>query len=278
MTLFFGTLMALIIIALTAFWLNRVIFDTDRFTATTVSALSEESSRESIGNLVADRVFENRPLLRATLSEPLSEYVAAFLATERAQTGIERAAREAQLLFTSPRREPVELELTEYKAIIATAQEIVRPDETERRLNVDDIPDSITLVDTSQLPNFHQATIITHTVGPLSLIAALFLAGVWLVRGGRANLYQRSRILLLVVIASAAIAALIGPIVEPTFVSVGRDAPSQTLLANFYTAFTAPFLTLTLWLGTLATLTLVGLTGWRELTKRYSPRIELKKR
>jgi hypothetical protein len=278
MTLFFGTLMVLIITALTAFWLNRVIFDTDRFTSITVSAFSEESSRESVGNLIAERVFENRPLLRANLSEPLSNYIASFLATDTAQSGIERAAREAQLLFTSPRREPVVLELAEYKAIIATAQELVRPDESERRLNVEDIPDSITLIDTNQLPNFHQTAIVTHIVGPLSLIAALALAGAWLIQGKRINLYKRSRILLLVVIASAIVAALIGPIVEPIFISVGSNAPSQTLLANFYTAFITPYLNQALWLGAIAALALVGLTAWRELTKRYSPKLELKKK
>jgi hypothetical protein len=278
MTLYFGTIIGLILLMLTSLWLNRVIFNTERFTDITVNAFSEPSSREAVGSLVASRVFENKPVLKATLSDRLSGYVSGLLASEAAKTSVNRLAREGQLLFTSPQKDPVILELSTLKPIIASAQELVQKDETQRRLNVGDIPDSITIVDTSELPNFHTAAVYVHIAGPLSLLAVLTLAGYWLYRGGKQNRYKRSQILMLVVIASAILAVIIGPLAEPSFISLGRDAPSQTLLGNLYREFITPFRNQALLLGSLATLTLVLTTAWHELNKRYSLTFKISKK
>jgi hypothetical protein len=278
MFLFFSALIGLILISLTSIWLNRVIFNTERFTAVTTAAFSEPSSRESIGSLVASRVFEDRPLLRATLSERLSGYVASLLGTETAVNAVERLAQETQLLFTSPQRDPVVLDLSSIKPLVASAQELVRSDDSQRRLSVEDIPDSITIIDTTKLPNFHTASMYVHIAGAVALVLAILMGVYWIIRGGKQSIYKRSRIIMLVIIAAAALAVVIGPLAEPAFVSLGRDAPSQSLLRNLYESYTLPFRNQALFLGAMALFLFVAITLWREFKKRYKLIVKVNKK
>lgn len=268
----------LIVISLTSLWLNRVIFNTERFTTVTTSVFAQQSSRDSVGSLIANRIFENRPLLRAALSSRLSSYISGLLASDTATASVNRLAREGQLLFTSPRRDPVIIDLSGVKPIIASAQELVQKSEVEQRINVADIPDSVTVIDTKALPNFHRSAVYTHLMGPLSLFGALVLSAAWVNRGGKRNWYKRSRMLMLVVIASAIAALIIGPLAEPSFISLGRDAPSQTLLSNLYKGFITPFRNQALWLGSVTGVILLCTTIYHEFTRRYAVNLSVTKK
>lgn len=278
MSAFFITIASLIVISLTSVWLNRVIFNTERFTTITTSVFAQQSSRDSVSNLIANKIFENRPLLKATLSGRLSSYISGLLASDTATISVDKLAREGQLLFTSPRREPVVIDLSGVKPIIASAQELIQKNESEQRINIADIPDSITIIDTQALPNFHRAAVLTHLLGPLSLLCALILAGVWLARGGKANRYKRSRMLMVVVFGSALVAIIIGPLAEPSFISLGRDAPSQTLLSNLYKGFITPFRNQAMWLGATSAILLIITTITYELSRRYAINISITKK
>lgn len=268
LTILFTTIITLLIISLSAAWLNRVIFDTNRFTSTASAALLEQSSRDSIGRLVADRLLENRPVLDRLIAEPVANVVSSFLATEQAQSGIERTVREGQLLFTSPQKPPVVLDFTPYKSAIVTAQQII-PNEGEQRIDVNDIPDAVVLIDTTQLPNFYEYSLYTNFAGPAAFVAAVVLAGAWIWRG-KANRYGRSRAVLVAVLAAGIIAVVLGPIAEPAFVSIGRDAASQTILGNLYDAFITPFRNQALVLAGTAILGLVALIATHEIRNHFN--------
>lgn len=81
----------LVLISLTALWLQRNIYDTERFTTITTKVFAEESSRQSIGHLVSSQVLEATPTLKSLLSERLAGHVANLLGTQ-ASTGGRRAA------------------------------------------------------------------------------------------------------------------------------------------------------------------------------------------
>lgn len=276
LTILFSTIIGLLLISLSSLWLNRVVFDTDTFTSTATDALLAQSSRDSIGRLVADRAFAEQPVLGSLLSEPLANYVSSFLGSDAAQSGIERVVREGQLLFTTPQKPPVVLDLLPYKSVIATAQEVI-PNDSEERLSVESIPDVVVIIDTDRLPNFYQYSLYTHFAGPASLVAAGFLAGFWIWRG-KARRYQRTRTILVVVIATSVIALIIGPLVEPAFISVGRDAASQTLLSNLYKSFVDPFRVQALWLGAIATFSLGVLIAVYEIKNAYKIEFKITKR
>jgi hypothetical protein len=274
----FGLVVALLLVALTSLWLQRAIFNTDRFTAITTAAFTEESSRQSIGETVANRVFEGRPALRVAVGDRLSGAISSLLATERAESAIARAAREAQLLVTSPRRDPVVLQLSGLKTAIVRAQELTQVEANNVRIDDSDIPDQIVLIDTSTLPNFYVYAVTVFWLGPVSLLAAVALT-VWWVRRGGAQLYvRRSQIMLLVLLVSAGLALLIGPLAEPAFVSIGRDAPSQTLLSNAYRGFIAPFRDQAIVLGVVSALALLSLTAWQRVLRQYQVKVSIVRR
>lgn len=276
LTLLFGTIIGLLLISLSSLWLNRVAFDNERFTSIATDALLEQSSRDSIGQLVADRALENRPILNRLLAEPIANVVSSLLATEPAQKSVERAVREGQLLFTSPEQPPVVLDFTGYKSVIATAQQLI-PNEGEQRIDVNDIPDSIVLIDTTKLPNYYEYSVYTHLAGPATFVSAVALAGIWIWRG-KANRYRRTLAILLAVVAAAMIALVIGPIAEPSFISIGRDAASQTLLGNLYQAFITPFRNQALLLGGVALVGLVALIVTHALRNKYQFELKTTKR
>ena len=106
-TIFFSVISVLLLVSLTAFWLQRTIFNTERFTALTTEALLQESSRQSIGEIASNKILNNQPTLKMVLGDKLTEQVSGLLGTEYASKSLGKVARQAQLVFTSPAREPI---------------------------------------------------------------------------------------------------------------------------------------------------------------------------
>ena len=263
------TIAVLVLVALTSFWLRYTMFDTDNFTKLTTSAVHTPSSRRSIGELVANRVFERTPALRALLSDRLAERVAGVLETDRAQSSVNRAVRESQLLVTSPRRDPVTLDLTGFKSVIVTSQDLTNRTGDNARIDVNNIPDSVTIIDTTGWPNVHNYAMLFNWLGPISLLMAAILAGNWIMRGGKRLLLQRVQIIIASVAAGAMLAIILGPIVEPSFIALGRDAPSQTLMRNLYEAFMSPFYRVSITICSAGIFSIVVIGVWRWFNDRY---------
>lgn len=277
LSLFFGVIAVLLLIALTSFWAQRTLFDTDNFTATTTRAVSEESSRQAIGELVATRVFEKTPILGSLLSDRLAGHVAGLLGTERAQASVNRLAREAQLVITSPQREPVTIDLTGLKSAIVSVQDITGRTGNDVLIDADSIPDKVMLIDTASLPNIHHLAIVIVWLGPLTLLLALGLMAWWVLCGRKVRMLRLLYILTLV-ISVAVLAIVIGLIAEPSFVALGSDVSSQTLLCNLYEAFMSSFYRQAMVLGSVSAVLLVGLTIWRWFTAKYSVKVAIIKR
>ncbi len=267
----------LVLISLTALWLQRNIYDTERFTTITTKVFAKESSRQSIGHLVSSRVLEATPTLKSLLSERLAGHVANLLGTQQAQAVVERLARESQLLVTSPRQDPVVLQLSGIKSAIVSVQEMAGRTDATTHLDASRIPDEVMIIDTAQLPNIHQYAIIVLWLGPLSAVLVLILLAWWVRRSGKVAAVKRTQIALLVIGSSALVALAIGPLVEPLFISVGHDAPSQTLLHNLYAGFMAPFRTQALLLAGVALVLLVLLTVWHKVLRFYSVKVVVTK-
>lgn len=278
LTLFFTGVGVLIFIAMTSFWLQRTIFDTRQFTTITTTAFTKESSRQSVAQIITDRIFAEHTALRIVFAQTLSQHIATLLGTDIATQSVTRAAQEAQLLVTSPRKSPVVVDLTAIKTAIVSIQNATGRIDSTQRINVDDIPDSVVILDTEQLPNFYGAAVVVMWLGPLSLAAAVALFGWWVYRGRHGAVIKRLQIVLLATIAVAGIILLVGPLVEPVFVSVGRDATEQTLLRNIYEGFIAPFNHQAIVVAGMSISLLFTLTIVYECARRYALRVSIVKK
>lgn len=279
LSLLISTLAVLVLVSLTSFWLQFTIFDTDHFTTITTQVVEKESSRRSIGELVANQVFEKTPTLRTVFSDRLAEHIAGVLNTDRAKSSINRLTRESQLLITSPQREPITIDLTGIKTAITSAQDLTGRAEDNARINVDSIPDEVVLVDTTELPNVHRQAVVFIWIGPLSLALVIGLAIWWVLKANykQARVF-RIKIILLSVALGALIAITLGPLVEPSFIAIGRDAPSQTLMRNVYEAFMSPFYRQAIIAGISALFMAIVISIWQWLARRYTVSLTIEKK
>ena len=276
---FIGTIAVLVLVSLASFWLQFTIFDTNNFTAIATQAVKKESSRRSLGELVAKRVFEKTPTLQTVFSDRLAKHIAGVLDTDMADSSINRLVRESQLLVTSPQRGPITIELTGIKAAIASAQSLVGRTDDSARINAGRIPDEVILIDAVGLPNIYRQATMFIWAGPLSLMLAAGLIIWWVLKASYwpARLL-RFKVALISVALGALFTAILGLLIEPAFVTLGRDVSSQTLLRNIYDAFMSPLYNTAAITGTVSILVIATIGSWQWFARRHvvSPTIKKK--
>lgn len=277
---FFGLIVIFLLISLTAFWLQRTIFNTERFTATTTEALLQESSRQSIGSVVASKILAEQPTLKMFLGDKLAGQVSGLLGTEFAQNSIGRLAREAQLVVTSPVRKPLTFQLSSIKTAIVSVQGLASRagQDVPGSITAQSIPDEVVIIDTSKIPNINKIAIMTGWIGPVAFILALVSLIWWIRRGGKKYRLRRIQIACTVVIITSLVAMAIGPLAEPAIIAVGQDASSQTLLSNVYNAFMKSFYHQAWWIAGMATLILAGVFVWERFLRHYSIKLVVAKK
>lgn len=277
-TSYFAAIGGLLLIAGTAFWLHAMFFDTDRFTETATRAITEESSRASIAEAVVDRALQDRPMLRSTVGSHAEGLLAGALGSEFAEASLQKTVESLQIALTTPRKEPVVLNLAQAKSIITSGQDLLDEGHPASTIDVSNLPDQIVIVDTAKLPNFYEYSIWVLWAGPLALVAACIMLGVWVHRANGKYRLVRLRTAMLVIAMAALAGCLIGPLVKPAVLSVAANAPSQTLLGNIYEAFVRPFTNVALFVALGACVIWALLMALEVFTRNYrvSVRVERK--
>lgn len=231
----------LLLIAMTAFWLQRSFYDTQQFTSIALQSITQQSSRDSIARKAVDTALADRPLLRATLGPKLETLISGALSSDAVSKTFRGLIENIQLLITTPRRDPVIFDLTEVKALIATGQSVISQDTALANVDTAAIPDSIMIIDTAKIPNLYQYGIWISWIGPGALLLAVIASLYWIYRGGRVLYLLRISIIGCLVVIAGACGYLIGPLIRPGVISIAADVPSQTILNNIYTGFIGPF-------------------------------------
>lgn len=243
----------LLIVANSTLWTNRYIFNSQNFTTVASTALLSESSRAAIGNEVSDRVFANRPALGNVLSDPLSKQVSAILNTNLAKKGIDRTITKLQTIMTSKNPENVDIDLSGIKAnadkILAVAAAISGQSLDEQTSRVENLPDTITIVDVSKLPNIYDASVTLLWLGPIAFIGALVLLALPLIWAKRERVAS-SFVLLIeggAIVVAGILAYLIGPLFKPPVLANINSINMRVVVGNVYDAFIGTFNTQSNW-------------------------------
>ncbi len=238
---FFGSIILALILSLSSLWLSRVFFSQNTLSDITTTALAEQSSRDSIGRAVSDRVFEDRPVLKRVAGPKLSSLTSSILGTDIASSVVDDFVEQVRVALTTSQDETIAINLSGIKSTIGQVQSVVGTSEDERQIDIDAIPDEFIIVESDQLPNIYQLGVTVLWLGPVCLIYALGALAFWAYRGRRAALWLRIKYAGVVVIIASVIGMLVGPLIEPVVVSIARVAPAQTLLGNLYNGLVAPF-------------------------------------
>lgn len=237
----------LILIANSAFWFNNYIFNTTNFTNTTTQALLSESSRTAIAGQVVSKALQNRPALQKAVEEPATKLISGLLDSNVAKNLVQRSVTRLQIAITSKNPQPIEINLEPVKEnltrLLDIAQQITNRPADEAKFNPEDIPNTITLVDVTKLPNIYLMGTILIWLGPICLLIAIGLIA-WPLYTYRAI---TSRLHIVLGIQAVAIglgwvtALLIGPLFRPPILAQVPDENLRVVAENIYNAFIATF-------------------------------------
>ena len=239
----------LLLVSGTVFWLHSTFYNTKNFTAIATTAITKESSRQSIARKVVDATLDQKPLLRSTVGPKLEGLITNVLGSNLAERSFRITIENIQILLTTPQKPPIVLDLRQVKPLLNASVKVAGATGLESDFKISDIPDSIKVLDTAKIPNFYSYSIWLLWIGPLTFGIASSMLLIWIRRGGQGHYLLRSRIVLLVVAATAVVSSMIGPLVKPSVLSVAKDAPTQSLLGALYSGFVGPYAKISVAIG-----------------------------
>lgn len=235
----------LLLLANSAIWVNRAIFDTNEFTSISTSALTSESSRKALAGEIVDRALQNNPSVRAVVTEPATNIISGLLGSQQAETAITRVIGKVQIILTSKRPESITYDLTGIKTTVSKLLTIANKDQAVDK--VAELPDSITIFDATKVPSFYQYGVAMTLIAPFAFLLALAL----LIMPHVKKRYTTEKLLLVqggVLIGAGLMALLIGPIFRPPVLAQVANANLRVVVENFYNAFISSFNAQTMYL------------------------------
>lgn len=239
----FATL--LLIVANSALWVNRSIFNTENFTTISTTALLSESSRQALGDEIVTRALADQPAIRSVVSDPASNFVAGLLNTQQSRGVLTKLISSVQILLTSKNPKSIEYDLTGIKATVSKLIKITGQDDAP--ITKLTIPDKIVIFDASKIPPFYKYGLILTFIAPLATLAALGLLIIPHIKKS----YPMAKVLMIqgvTLIAGGILALLIGPIFRPPVLAQVANANLRIVVENFYNAFINTFNAQTMWL------------------------------
>ncbi len=228
-----------LIIANSALWANRYIFDTDNFTSTAVTSITSESSRKALATEITDRALADYPKASAIVGDKAASLLTGLLGSDTVEKITTKAVSKLQVFLTSPVREPVEYNFVGLKETITKLIEVTgREDET--RIDVTKIPDSVTLFDPADYPNFYNASVTLNWLSPIAFLGAVALIG-WPYAKRRTQFRWTLLSQGVIIVGAGLFAMLLGPLFRPLLLGEIQSPNVRVIVGNLYDAFIATF-------------------------------------
>jgi hypothetical protein len=225
-----------LIVANSAFWFTRNIFDPNKFSDTATSAILSESSREAMASEITGKILQNRPIVLNVADEPVTKMISGFLGSNLVTQIIDRTITGFQKIITTKRPDPVEINLVPVKDKLAKISSI-----TDQPLPVTDreVPDNIVLAAPEKLPNIYQMGVTLTWVGPIALLLSIFFL-VFPIYKSWQDKRKLKKLLAwesVAVLVSFIVSLLLGPIFKPPVLANFTNDNVRQLVSNIYDAF-----------------------------------------
>lgn len=237
----------LLLISNSAIWFNRNIFDTANFTEITSTALLSQASRDAMATGITDRVLQNRPAIKGIVDDRLIKLISSLLDTSLVHGSVDRSITFLHTTVTSKDPQPVTLDLSGTKATISRIMAVVNTQTDrspeEQRVDLNDVPDEITLLDPTNLPNIYVMGTVLLWLGPLTMLLALGIFGylIYRMRGDRAGKRNMLLIVTAALTLTGLLALLVGPLFRPPVLAQITAPNLRVVTANVYDAFASTF-------------------------------------
>lgn len=230
----------LLLIANSAYWANRTIFDTDTFTEIAVTSVTSESSRQAIASEVVDRALGEQPIIKQIAGPTATKLVSSLLGTDQFTKVLETAVSKLQVYLTSSNQESVVLNLSGVKNTFESLISLAGKENTEAQTKISAVPDQITLINADNIPDFYKYGVALLWIGPIAGILALALLIYPYVRD-RSRYYIIAATQGALLVVTGYLCLLIGPLFKPPVLANIPSANSRIVIGNLYDAFLNTF-------------------------------------
>lgn len=235
-----GTVLAaaLLLLANSAIWVNRAIFDTNKFTQISTDALLADTSRNALAGEIVDNALKNNPTVAAVVTEPATNIISGLLNSQQAKNAAAKVIGKVQILLTSKNPQNIEYDLTGIKSTISKLLTVVNKDQAVDKIAA--LPDNLVIFDASKVPSMYQYGVAMTLLAPFAFLAALGLLIVPHVKKS----FKTEKMLLVqggVLIGTGLLALLLGPVFRPPVLAQVANINLRVVVENFYNAFIASF-------------------------------------
>ncbi len=237
----------LLVLANSALWFNRYIFNGDNFTQLTTQAIEQESSRTALATAITDKILEDKPRLKEVIDEPVIKLISGVLDSNLAQTALTKSVSQFQTILTAEKPENVSFDLSSIKQtlpqVIAIAGNISDRNTEAAELRVEDIPDTITIVNANDLPNIYGLGVALLWVAPVATLIAVILL-IYLIYRARCSRRLSATVLATegsILIIAGLFALALGPLFKPPILASVPNANMRIVIENIYQTFINTF-------------------------------------
>jgi hypothetical protein len=250
-TIIMGIIAALLfIVANSAFWFNKYIFNTQNFTNLTTEAVLSDSSRQAMATVIVEKALQNRPRLESAIEQPATKLISGLLDSDLSHTVLTKTVTRLQTIMTSANPQPVVINFEPLKdasqkilnvASAVSGGQVGNGEKTD--VSISDLPDQVVLVNPEKLPNIYLLGSILLWVGPLAVIGTLILLAYPLIRN-RTNLpalQSTFAVQGVILFFGWLLALVIGPLFKPPVLGQVPDPNLRVLVDNVYSAFIGKF-------------------------------------
>lgn len=265
----------LFLIANSALWVNNVLFNTEKFTSVTTTALLSESSRMSIASGVVEQALADRPVAQRLVSQPATKFIAGLLDSSLALRATEKVVSRLQTAVTTKNPQNIELDLTGVKNVaskLIALADVANVEVTPQR----ELPDTIFLFDASSVPNVYKYGQVVLWLAPLAGLSAIVLFAYPHIK--ERKLIRRVMVLQGVTLILFGFFALsIGPLFRPQVLGSVESSNARVVVENIYNAFITTFNEQTMWIFTAGIILLVVPSVLWLYSSQVKPRLAKRK-
>lgn len=230
-----------LVVAQSAYWLNHTIFDKTTFTSIVTPIINSNETRSAIASTVVDRAFEDRPLVNRLIGNNVTALITGLLGTDIAIQMTDALINRSYNYLTTGQREPIVLDLVAIKDPLQRITELLESRGRDVRIDPTTIPDTVVLLNPSDVPDFYQFSVTMLWLGPLCWIGLLIVAASYIYLG-RERYDRRVYFLGSVIILVSSLGLLAGPLVPPPVSAMVQIPGLRGTVNQLISALLAPFL------------------------------------
>jgi hypothetical protein len=212
-------------------WYSNNILNQENFVATTTQVMNSETVRNAISNQIVETVKIRRPIIGSFTAPILTKVIAGVMDSNLYASINTKVAQELHLQLTSANPRELGIELKPMKDFLTPLFE-----KTDSDL-LKSIPDNIIVIRKNQIPSLYQFGTILTLLGPILLIAAIFIMVIiWRKISDKRNYIA---ILSLCFAASGLLVYFLVPTLGNYLTAQADSVNVATIINEIYVAFTA---------------------------------------